>query len=47
MPVMQQRVPSRVRLWGGVGLAAIAWIVLYAVNEPFWTWLIRPAFLQD
>ena len=28
------------RLGGGVAAAAVAWVALYWVNEPFWTWLV-------
>ena len=29
-----------IRRWGLLVLAAVAWWVLYSVNEPFWGWLI-------
>lgn len=32
---------SPLLLWGGVAAAALAWLGLYQVNEPFWTWLVR------
>ena len=32
--------PPALRLWGGLAAAASAWVALYAVNEPFWTWLV-------
>jgi len=31
---------AALRRWGGLGAAAIAWVVLYQVNLPFWTWLL-------
>ncbi|MCU0298092.1 MAG: permease [Candidatus Nanopelagicales bacterium] len=35
------------RRWGGLGLAALAWFVLYRVNLPFWDWLIYDVFGLD
>ncbi len=33
--------------WGGLLLAAVAWWVLYSVNQPFWDWLIGSVFGLD
>jgi len=35
-----ERPRAALRRWGGLGAAAIAWVVLYQVNLPFWTWLL-------
>ena len=41
MSVMQRaRIRPAVRLWGALGLAALAWVALYWVNQPFWDWLV-------
>ena len=29
-----------VRRWGGLALAAVAWVLLYRLNRPFWVWLL-------
>lgn len=39
--------PPAVRLWGGLAAAAVAWIALYAVNEPFWTWVFHDVARLD
>ncbi len=36
-----------VRRWGGLALAAVAVVGLYAANEFFWTWLYRDVFGLD
>ncbi|MFZ0529158.1 MAG: permease [Propionicimonas sp.] len=36
-----------VQRWGVLALAALAWGVLYQVNQPFWDWLIGSAFGLD
>ncbi|MCA0306265.1 MAG: permease [Actinobacteria bacterium] len=44
------RPDSRRRLiqrWAALALAAVAWWVLYAVNQPFWDWLIGGVFGLD
>lgn len=35
------RAPTTPRLIGGLITAAVAWIVLYQANLPFWTWIVR------
>ncbi|HET7725106.1 MAG TPA: permease [Propionibacteriaceae bacterium] len=39
--------PPALRLWGGVTAAAMCWVALYRVNEPFWTWLVRDVARLD
>jgi len=34
------RAPTPTRRWGGVGAAALVWFALYAVNLPFWDWVV-------
>jgi uncharacterized membrane protein YraQ (UPF0718 family) len=31
---------SERRLWGGLAGAAVAWVLLYSLNRPFWEWLL-------
>ncbi len=42
-PAPVDTAPARERLrspWIGVGVAAVLWIAAYAMNRPFWEWLI-------
>jgi uncharacterized membrane protein YraQ (UPF0718 family) len=34
------RARTSTRRWLGLGVAAVAWVALYAVNGPFWDWLL-------
>ena len=36
-----------IQRWGALALAAVVWWVLYAVNQPFWDWLIGSVFGLD
>ncbi len=36
----QLRVTTPTRRWLGMGAAVVAWFALYAVNLPFWDWLV-------
>ncbi len=38
---------SGLRRWGTLTAAAIAWIALYRLNQPFWDWLIYDVFGLD
>ncbi len=35
------RARTPLRRWVGLAGAAVVWFVLYLVNEPFWTWIVR------
>jgi len=35
------------RLWGGLGLAVLAWVVAYRVNGPLWRWVVDDLFGFD
>jgi uncharacterized membrane protein YraQ (UPF0718 family) len=35
-----RRAGRNVRLWLGLGAALLAWLVLYRMNGPFWSWLL-------
>ncbi len=40
--VVDRLTPATARgKWGALAAVAVAWVVLYLVNEPFWTWLWR------
>ncbi|NIA25422.1 MAG: permease [Gammaproteobacteria bacterium] len=38
--LLSERRISPQRLWSGAAVAAIAWIALYQLNEPFWDWAV-------
>ena len=38
---------AAVRRWGGLALAAVAWVALYNANLPLWDWLIGDVFGLD
>lgn len=35
------------RLWAGLAAAVAAWVLLYAVNKPFWDWLMFDSLSLD
>ena len=49
MTTTTQRLDRRpaIKRWGGLAAAAVLWVLLYQVNQPFWDWLIGRVFGLD
>lgn len=45
--VERLRASAPVRRWTGLGLAALVWVVAYALNRPLWDWIVFDALGLD